>query len=84
MPVSITAVVENDAIKLPPGVHMPDGTKVEISVREELPAKSKSDGTLSWMLEYAGMIEGPETSPPSTTTTFTELQSAAGSETRFC
>ena len=28
---SITGVVENDSIKLPPGVHLPDGTKVSIS-----------------------------------------------------
>lgn len=27
---SITAVVENDSIKLPPGVHVPDGTKARI------------------------------------------------------
>ena len=27
---SITAIVENDTIKLPPGVHVPDGTKAEI------------------------------------------------------
>ncbi len=25
---SITAIVENDTIKLPPGVHLPDGTQV--------------------------------------------------------
>jgi hypothetical protein len=25
---SITAVVEKDTIKLPPGIHLPDGTKV--------------------------------------------------------
>ena len=31
---SITAVVENDTIKLPPGVHVPDGTKVEITLPE--------------------------------------------------
>ena len=29
-PMSITVVVENDTIKLPPGVHVPDGTKAEI------------------------------------------------------
>lgn len=27
---SITATVENDTIKLPEGVHLPDGTKVHI------------------------------------------------------
>ena len=29
-PMSITAIVENDTIKLPPGVHVPDGTRAEI------------------------------------------------------
>jgi len=28
--VSITATVENDTIKLPPGVHLPVGTEVEV------------------------------------------------------
>ncbi len=32
---SITAIVENDTIKLPPGVHVPDGTKVEITLPGE-------------------------------------------------
>jgi len=27
---SITAIVENDTIKLPAGIHVPDGTSVEI------------------------------------------------------
>ena len=30
---SITATVENDRIKLPPGVHWPDGTEVSIEAR---------------------------------------------------
>lgn len=32
---SITATVENDTIKLPPGVHLPDGTEVTIEPREK-------------------------------------------------
>lgn len=32
---SITAIVENDTIKLPAGVHVPDGTKAEIVLRTE-------------------------------------------------
>ncbi len=59
---SITAVVENDSIKLPPGVHVPDGTKVEITVPESAAAESKSSGTPSWMMKHAGLIEGPEDS----------------------
>ena len=27
---SITATIENDSIKLPPGMHVPDGTKARI------------------------------------------------------
>ena len=30
---SITAIVENDTIKLPPGVHLPDGTEVSIETK---------------------------------------------------
>ena len=29
---SITVTVENDTIKLPPDVHVPDGTRVEITL----------------------------------------------------
>jgi len=32
---SITAIVENDMIKLPPGVHVPDGTKAEITLKTD-------------------------------------------------
>jgi len=31
---SITAIVENDTIKLPPGMHLPDGTEVKIDAPE--------------------------------------------------
>ena len=57
---SITATVENDSIKLPPGVHVPDGTKVEIVLQGDTAAEAESGGTLKWMLQYAGLIEGPE------------------------
>jgi hypothetical protein len=36
---SFTAIVENGAIKLPPGVHLPDGTSVTV-VPPEAPVKS--------------------------------------------
>ncbi len=32
-PMSITATVHNDPIKLPPGVHLPDGTQVTVEPR---------------------------------------------------
>ena len=30
---SITAIVENDTIKLPAGIHLPDGTRVQIEAQ---------------------------------------------------
>jgi len=58
---SITATVENDTIKLPPGVHVPDGTLVEVSV----PAQDtvSRDGTTLYdcMKDFIGCIkDGPE------------------------
>lgn len=39
---SITATVENDTIKLPPGMHLPDGTEVEVHVSaKNAPRKAK-------------------------------------------
>ncbi len=32
---SITATVENDTIKLPDGVHLPDGTKVIVELSDD-------------------------------------------------
>lgn len=50
---SITAVVENDTIKLP--VHVPDGTRVEIT----LPGNSVAQPTLyERMKEFVGCIKG--------------------------
>ena len=51
---SITAIVQNDTIKLP--VHVPDGTRVEITLLEETPSE-KPKGALAWMAKYAGMID---------------------------
>jgi hypothetical protein len=39
---SITVVVENDIIKLPPGIHVPDGTKLEITLPEAMTAKKSA------------------------------------------
>ncbi len=49
---SITAIVENDTIKLP--VHVPDGTKVEIT----LPA-SEGDSVADPFAEVIGAFAGP-------------------------
>jgi hypothetical protein len=41
---SITATVENDSIRLPAGIHLPDGTEVRVEVRQlpgaKLPEKT--------------------------------------------
>jgi hypothetical protein len=46
---SITVIVENDTIKLP--VHVPDGTRLEIT----LPEKAEGEAPGNWMLKYAGI-----------------------------
>lgn len=46
---SITATVENNTIKLPPGVHLPDGT--EVSIESKTPPRSSKP----WM-ELAGCL----------------------------
>ena len=58
---SITVTVENDTIKLPPGVHLPNGTEVKVL----LPGGSVSpeDGTTLYerMKDFIGCIkDGPE------------------------
>jgi len=61
---SITAIVQNNTIKLPPGVDLPDGTEVRIdapgesagtaSVGKEPQARSPA---LAWLLRHAGTID---------------------------
>jgi hypothetical protein len=55
----ITAIVENDTIKLPEGVHVPDGTKVEICLPENAGDPPEPANVLAWMMKYAGCINGP-------------------------
>ena len=52
---SITALVENDTIKLP--MHVPDGTRVEIT----LPGNGTAGGASFYEVarEFIGMFEGP-------------------------
>jgi hypothetical protein len=57
----ITATVENDTIKLPPGVEMPDGTKVFIAPTEvrhttETPLQTFAER----YAEFIGILDGPE------------------------
>jgi hypothetical protein len=60
---SFTAVVENDTIKLPPGVHLPDGTKVTIEPSSPSQAVSADTGSESPTLyevfkDFIGQAEG--------------------------
>lgn len=61
---SITAIVENDTIKLP--VHVPDGTSVEITLPEDRAGKHEA---LSWIEDFAGCID---TLPPDAAERHTE------------
>ena len=51
---SITAIVENDTIKLP--VHVPDGTRVEITLLGETPSE-KPKGAMAWMSKFVGIVD---------------------------
>jgi hypothetical protein len=57
--VSITVIVENDTIKLP--VHVPDGTRLELTLPEVGASGDEAGGALAWMAEFAGAIK---TLPP--------------------
>ena len=50
---TITAIVENDTIKLP--VHVRDGTRLEITLPE--PTAKSGGNALAWMEEYLGCIK---------------------------
>lgn len=54
---SFTATVENDTIKLPPGVHLPDGTKVTV-----VPPEQAQEEQLPTLYEvfapFVGCIKG--------------------------
>ena len=51
---SITAIVEKDTIKLPDGIHVPDGTRVRLDIA--------TDGASEWPANYfertAGALAG--------------------------
>lgn len=68
---SVTATVENGTIKLP--MHVPDGTKVEITLPEQVVSERQAPdhaaapetdaapivGQYAWLNEFVGCIEGP-------------------------
>ena len=63
---TIRATVQGDTIKLPAGVHLADGTTVEIVAPSEGTAER---GPLAWMAEFAGAID---TLPPDAAERHTE------------
>ena len=63
---TIRATVQDDTIKLPPGVHLADGTTVEIVAPSEAAA---TGSPLAWMAEFVGSID---TLPPDAAERHTE------------
>ncbi|MDR3403660.1 MAG: hypothetical protein P4L99_14270 [Chthoniobacter sp.] len=53
---SITAIVQNDTIKLP--VHVPDGTQVEIIVSEEEKAAPETGSFFATIQDLVGSVDG--------------------------
>jgi hypothetical protein len=53
---SITATVENDTIRLPEGMHIPDGTQVVIETIERS-AASEDDSLSRCLLKFAGIAD---------------------------
>jgi hypothetical protein len=52
--VSITATVQNDTIKLPQGVHLPDGTPVRVEPLSDSPSETFAGR----YAEFIGAIKG--------------------------
>jgi hypothetical protein len=58
---SITATVENDTIKLPPGVHVPDGTEVKVFLPGGGMPPEDETSLFERMKDFIGCIkDGPE------------------------
>ena len=53
---SITATVEKDTIRLPEGLHIPDGTQVVIETIERS-AASEDDSLCRCLLKFAGIAD---------------------------
>ena len=56
MLMSITATVENDTIRLPEGLHLPDGTQVVIETIDRS-AESEDDSLSRCLLKFAGIAD---------------------------
>ena len=51
---SITGIVENNTIKLPPGVHLPDGT--EVSIEPTTPPRDIETSRQTFAERYAEFV----------------------------
>jgi hypothetical protein len=56
--VSITGTVEKDTIKLPPGVHLPDGTSVRVELLPAPSDKGPGESFAERYAEFIGSIQG--------------------------
>ena len=59
---SITAIVENDTIKLPADVHLPDGTRVRLE--PIAPGQPGRDWPAGYFARTAGMLAGERLERP--------------------
>ena len=56
---SFTATVKNDMIKLPPDVHLPDGTEVIVEPQRLAPSlESSDDSSVEGYEEFIGCLRG--------------------------
>ncbi len=56
---SITAIVENDTIKLPPGVHVPDGTTARIFLEDAAGrVRAETADFERWLAASTGLAKG--------------------------
>jgi hypothetical protein len=53
---SFTATVEKGTIKLPPGVHLPDGTRVTVEPAIDTPAEAPAQPQQSFAERYAKYV----------------------------
>jgi len=57
---SITGTVENDTVKLPPGVHVPDGTEVKVFLPGGSVLPEDETSLFEQMKDFIGCIkDGP-------------------------
>ena len=54
---SFTATVEKDMIKLPPGVHLPDGTKVIVEPEQPAASTDVEPSLFESLREFVGCVD---------------------------